>query len=111
MQKYWSVVIYDEYGLPLPHYVYDDIAHRPITLIDTISTSSTTSSLYEYEIRLTANRPASYSSTANVIDISSCRKGYVLFRIVHPRDETVLNLSSPCVELIHITTSSKDKSL
>lgn len=96
LQKYWSIVVYDEYGLPLPQYIYDDIAKR--------RSIDENSSLYEYQVRLT--RCPKQSATADFIDISSCPKGYVLFRIVHPTSDLVHALSAPCAELVCI----KDKS-
>ena len=32
LQKYWSLIVYDEYGLPLPQYVYDaNVTRLPVT--------------------------------------------------------------------------------
>ena len=102
-QKYWSIVVYDEYGLPLPQYVYDDnIAPwvKPLSAKE-----------YSYDVRLvngvdasSSSSSASSSATGGApveIDVSASPKGYVLLRLVHPTNPTVVNqYSEPKVSVL-----------
>jgi hypothetical protein len=103
-QKYWSCVIYDEYGIPLPQFVYDETVHR-------IPLSSTKDEeVYTYDIRLKKHGSVS-SSTENTtaIDCSKSLKGFVLFRLVHPLDDAAVQFSSPTSSVI--TSNEKSKML
>jgi len=87
-QKYWSCVVYDEFGLPLPQYVYDDNAFKTPAVDG--------KDVYDVDIRL-RHGPAAVTDNvdANVIDVSACPRGYVLFRVNHPVDEGVVEFSAP----------------
>lgn len=86
-QKYWSFVVYDEFGLPLSQYVYDgNYSHD---------------STKEYDVRVELCNSANAASTgANAIDVSSSPKGYVLFRLVHVTDDRAVELTRPHVSEI-----------
>jgi hypothetical protein len=106
-QKYWSCVIYDEYGIPLPQFVYDETVHR-------IPLSSTKDEeVYTYDIRLKKHGLVSSSLTDNTtsIDCSKSLKGYVLFRLVHPLDDAAVQFSSPTSSVISSSSSEKSKML
>ena len=102
LQKYWSVVVYDTYGLPLPQYVFDENAVR---IPSSEASSQPHAGVYDVDIRLVndpvllANAKSDHATTT-VVDISSVPRGYVLFRVNHPKDESVIQFSSPETELI-----------
>lgn len=131
-QKYWSLTVYDEFGIPLPQFVnVENILHFPGHT--PCSLSSDKISLYTASIRLTTEpcnsgpsidpisfitpeeseplpkgstkntQPKSHRSTTAhaTIDVSGCRKGFAIFRIVHPKDEEVIRYSAPVVGLAH----------
>ena len=87
-QKYWSIVVYDEYGICLPQYIYDDNYITNTQLCRTASNNK----LYPICVRLSPyTYPPGDSVTTEVqLDIKGLRvnksqfKGYVLFRLVHP---------------------------
>ena len=86
-QKYWSFVVYDEFGLPLSQYVYDG--------------NYTHDSTKEYEVRVELCNSSNAASTGvNAIDVSSSPKGYVLFRLVHVTDDRAVELTRPHVSEI-----------
>jgi uncharacterized membrane protein len=94
-QKYWSLVVYDEYGLPLSQYVYDDNCFtKPV---------ANGKGVYEVDIRLrrvtVSSVDAPPSAHVNLVDVSSCPRGYVLFRVNHPVGEHVVEFSTPVAEL------------
>lgn len=99
-QKYWSLVVYDEYGLPLPQYVYDENCFiKPVAS----TAAGTGKGVYTVDIRLrhatSAAALTSNDGDANVVDVSACAKGYVLFRVNHPVGEHVVDFSTPLAEL------------
>jgi hypothetical protein len=105
-QKYWSLVVYDEYGLPLPQYVYDaNCLHMPTDGANTAhkarsgDAATRSSGVYEVDIRLrNGGRGAAHRRDAahvNVVDVAACAKGYVLFRVNHPVGEHVVEFSTP----------------
>lgn len=108
-QKYWSLVVYDEFGLPLPQYVYDENALKiPVsggsgTTKGKKSTGADSSNgVYEVDIRLRNGAPglsAPAEVDANVVDMSDCAVGYVLFRVNHPVGEHVVEFSTPDAKL------------
>jgi hypothetical protein len=110
-QKYWSCVVYDEYGLPLPHHVYDDNVVR----IKTSSSSTVEAGTYGYDIRLTTSNSASARESTRkdevtVVDVSATRSaGYVLFRLVHPQHNNATTYSTPLATLLHPQTQPKKK--
>jgi hypothetical protein len=110
-QKYWSLVVYDEYGLPLPQYVYDaNCLHMPVesahTAHKTRSTDATDSGVYEVDIRLRNGghgaAPGRDAPHVNVVDVATCAKGYVLFRVNHPVGEHVVEFSTPVATIAKI---------
>ena len=103
LQKYWSVVVYDSYGLPLPQYVFDKNAVR-----SPVKESQAQTSCYYVDIRLVNDPILANSKRDNVtvVDISSIPRGYVLFRVNHPRDESVIQFSSPETELVTVVAKS-----
>lgn len=106
LQKYWSLVVYDEYGLPLPQYIYDDNCLKNPAVL---GADHSDSAVYDVDIRLRngCNPPdratQSEEDNVNIVDVSSCARGYVLFRINHPVDEQVTDFSAPTA---HINSSS-----
>jgi hypothetical protein len=107
-QKYWSLVVYDEYGLPLAQYVNDlNVQFHPS------EGEKSQHAEYDVRIRMTRSMPSSqyaFVSAADgsgdtsgskgrvgygYMDVSGQSKGYVLFRIVHPVDEDVAAFSAP----------------
>ena len=112
-QKYWSCIVYDVYGIPLPQYVFDENVKKI-----SLSTRKTT---YDFDICITPNPELSMSDEYNaenctVIDISKkpkMAKGYVLFRLVHPSD-TVANVeqySAPISKLRPFGKRNSNQSL
>jgi hypothetical protein len=101
-QAYWSFVIYDEYGIPLPAYVYDDNVIRKYPS----SVGKRDLDLYEYDIRMinysdqSDQRETLREEGITTVDVSKNSKGYVLFRLVHPKDDEVCQYSHPEVKLI-----------
>lgn len=96
-QKYWSVVVYDEFGIPLSGHVYDDIARK------TVLTDQSDNCEYTYDIRLTRNAidlRSNADSNHNWINVTSAPVGYVLFRIVHPNFEDIIKYSAPTAEFV-----------
>ena len=94
LQRYWSLVIYDEYGLPLPQYVHDTNVKRiPLNS----KNSSSSSSRYRYNISFVnlaaggegaRNRdPATPARGVTEVDVSAAPRGYCLFRLVHPTSD------------------------
>ena len=103
-QKYWSVVAYDLYGLPLPQYIYDANVLEIKNHDDP--------ALYEYDIRLTskASPAAARQKTITELDVSAAPVGYILFRLVHPVGSHVIEYSAPVasVEPSHCAKSKSD---
>jgi len=91
-QRCWSLVCYDQYGLPLSQCINDTVAIR----------NHVTAEGYEVDIRM-ANRDVtskgkrSSRSTVTEMDISSCSIDYALFRLVHPQEDAV-SYSAPVVD-------------
>lgn len=113
-QKYWSMVIYDKYGLPLPQFAYDENIHRIYK--DSKEESSSEDRVYSYDLRMKNygkggnKRPQNSSerkgSDSTIFDVSNAPKGYVLFRLVHPTHDAAAEYSHPKTELL---TSSKNR--
>ncbi len=96
-QKYWSVVVYDEYGIPLSQYQHHDNTYKTYTSDDQQE--------YTYDIRLTNAKVSGPNNEQGMteIDVSMVGKGCVLFRIVHPvqdRSMDILEYSRPQVTLL-----------
>jgi hypothetical protein len=122
-QKYWSLAVYDEYGIPLQQfYNLENILHFPQN-----ATSSSSSfdpkdkSQYFVTIRLTCAPPnltdpalilpmeeerssnketnSELTHAYGMIDIRKAKVGYVIFRIVHPTCSEVMEFSAPQLTL------------
>eukprot|EP00597_Dinobryon_sp_UTEXLB2267_P015284 CAMPEP_0170114966 /NCGR_PEP_ID=MMETSP0020_2-20130122/11117_1 /TAXON_ID=98059 /ORGANISM="Dinobryon sp., Strain UTEXLB2267" /LENGTH=173 /DNA_ID=CAMNT_0010342251 /DNA_START=678 /DNA_END=1199 /DNA_ORIENTATION=+ len=94
LQKYWSLVVYDSYGLPLPAYVNDENVKK------TIKSSDGEVGQYDVEVHLLTRPLKSPYSTpqVNEIDLGVLNRGYVLFRLVHPQNHNkAVELSKPVV--------------
>ena len=94
-QLYWSLIFYDEYGIPLPQCIYDE----------TVNPKNLDGDKYEIDVRLknfsSNQRWPSYKEGVTYLDIGpNQRKGYCLIRLLHPIDETVKEYSKPSAELI-----------
>jgi hypothetical protein len=101
-QKYWSLTLYDEYGLPIPQFV---------NMYNTSSCSPDSGSgqSFEIDIRLTLTpKEVSASSDATVtadaassatVDMHQAPSGYAIFRIVHPTLPSTDALSVPVASL------------
>ena len=94
-QKYWSIVVYDEYGLCLPQYIYDSnyISNTSNNTGNTgNSTCSTSTTAYDVSVTMSGNpnKSNTHNTSNMVIDLKSIMNrakqcnGYVLFRLVHP---------------------------
>ncbi len=98
LQKYWSVIVYDKYGLPLPQYVFDENVHKISS-----KAGSSGGSEYSYDVCLTRSPASSLHGRTGVteIDVSTAPVGYVLFRLVHPAEpvENVVRFSFPNVSV------------
>jgi hypothetical protein len=78
-QKYWSCVIYDSYGLPIPQYVYDGNVKRVYKSVDNAK------DVYGYDICLTRDGACGVNDDSTThVDVSAAPFGYILFRLVHP---------------------------
>lgn len=106
-QRYWSVVVYDLYGLPIPQYVYDgNISLSCLSYSE--SSESKDSTTYDYDIRLSSSGSEN-SDDYVAIDVSKNPQGYVLFRIVHPKDDSVVPFSHPKAIIVSKDEDSKKK--
>lgn len=115
-QQYWSFVIYDEYGIPLPQFPYD-------LNVQKIPEGTEDDAIYRYDIRMknygkVGNRisreylHSQKGSNTTPIDVSKASKGYVLFRLVHPTNDGAVEFSKPSTSLLvsnHSTSSTKQK--
>ena len=98
-QKYWSLIIYDEYGVPLSQYVFDGNANHK-------NRESLTK--YDVDIRLIPSLPIGANATGvTYFDLGNCRKGYAAFRLVHPKDDDVKFYSAPKVEVVAVSEMEK----
>jgi hypothetical protein len=109
-QKYWSMVIYDRYGVPIPQFVYDLNVNRiPIKSAG----NATAEEVYSYDIRMknTGGQPAPplSGSDATDIDVSKAAQGYVLFRLVHPVNDQAVEFSSPVTKLLESFANKQKK--
>lgn len=93
-QEYWSLVAYDIHGIPLPQFFYDLNASKTAVSED----------VYEYDIRMTnaSNIGALPRKGLSELDVSAASKGFVLFRLVHPRDDEVTTFSQPVTALVKV---------
>lgn len=90
-QLYWSFVFYDEYGIPLSQFLYDLNVKR-IPIQESMNGTCDTNDEYAYEIHVNGHDSnsgggkKSYDGNkyATKMDVSRSKKGYVLFRLVHP---------------------------
>jgi hypothetical protein len=108
-QKYWSLTLYNEYGLPMPQFV--NVFNTTSTTSSSGSSSASDSAAhakkYNIEIRLTLN-PKEASSDASpkvatahaTVDMRQTPSGYAIFRIVHPTHATTQTLSAPVATLV-----------
>ena len=90
-QKYWSLSVYDEYGLLIPQYV--NIHNAPCIPNE--------KGEYEINIRLTLT-PKENGSETGVIDMNDATRGYVIFRIVHPMLPNTETYSVPVASLAKV---------
>ena len=102
-QRYWSFTVYDEYGLPLPQYIFDENVCRT----DVIKDKNGNDLEYSYDICMRAvgipTETNSQHPGTTVFDIFSVKKGYALFRLVHPAEADIMveKFSAPKTELIN----------
>lgn len=121
-QKYWSLVVYDEFGLPLSQFVNDlNVQFYPSG--ESALDQGQPHEEYELRIRMTQDMPRSQYSFANAVeskvdatqsrrrvgyayvDVTGQSKGYVLFRIVHPVDDEVAKFSAPRSDIVQSLSS------
>lgn len=97
-QQYWSIVMYDPYGLCLPQYVYDDnVVERPVY------DRNEDKDAFQYDVRLRVHTTKGGSAGDNEsrpdgvtdVDVSGTPRGFVMFRLVHP-------VTGPGVDMAHI---------
>lgn len=121
-QKYWSLVVYDVYGIPIQQFVNleniilinkNDKNHKDdenqeffITIrLTRFPPKYTDSSLILNDKTIKEDMERISSSSSNIIfghstiDITKVSIGYVIFRIVHPTTNEVIEYSSPSVKL------------
>jgi hypothetical protein len=121
-QKYWSVVVYDPCGLPIPQFCnLENIIHLPQNATNAPALfDETDSSRYLVTIRLTRSPPKSCTDSSLVvpskeeqregtgesvgtaygtIDLQQVPVGFVIFRLVHPTSEEAVRYSAPRVSL------------
>jgi hypothetical protein len=96
-QKYWSIVVYDEYGISIGQVVY----HNTVTRIPIDNTRSLDEA-YSFDVRLIVASNSSFPSPhphPHAAPVTRCRvpssKGYALFRQVHPAVKAVRTDESP----------------
>eukprot|EP01039_Chlorochromonas_danica_P004843 gene4843-5310_t len=98
-QEYWSLVAYDIFGLPLPHFFYDLNA----------TLNSLTENVYEFDIRMSnesrSGRQAIGRPKISELPVHNAPEGYVLFRLVHPRDDEVVAFSHPNTQLLPLNSA------
>jgi hypothetical protein len=120
-QKYWSLVVYDQFGLPIPQfYNLENIVHFPQNAVNATAFDPNDTSKYLVTIRLTCSAPKACTESSLVvhtdkevsdgvtvvgattataaygtIDLRHVEVGYVLFRIVHPTCEEAVRYSAP----------------
>lgn len=113
-QKYWSFIVYDEYGLPLSRYVYDVNVNRipikgeasEVSPDSSSSSSSCNLDRYCYDIRMTNYGTEAHTEECDLnahttgVDVSACPKGYVIFRIVHPTSDKTVEFSTPTATVL-----------
>eukprot|EP01038_Epipyxis_sp_PR26KG_P013315 gene13315-17838_t len=98
-QKYWSMICYDEYGIPLPQYVNDT----------NIIINKNNDKSYEYSVMLKSVQDKNIiDDSHHILDVGKVTKGYIIFRLVHPKHEEAINFSAPLT--IDHTIASKTKS-
>lgn len=115
-QIYWSYVFYDDYGVPLPQFIYDLNVKRislnawNATTKVTKSSMSDTDEEYAYEIHVNhGGKNHDGNKYATAMDISRAAKGYVLFRLVHPvvtDTDRINTYSQPETHLIDISAAN-----
>ena len=104
-QLYWSLIFYDEYGLPLPQCIFDR----------TVNPKNQDGGKYEIDVRIKNlssdnQRWPAYEEGVTYLDIGpNQRNGYILIRLLHPVDEHVKEYSKPSVELILSDSNSNKK--
>lgn len=91
-QKYWSIVVYAEYGLCLPQYVYN--SNYISIAVSSSSNASSNITAYDVNVAMTVSTHTPHTNAQNaptmVVDLKSMMNkakqcdGYVLFRLVHP---------------------------
>lgn len=128
-QKYWSVVVYDEYGVPLPQHVYDENVRKLYEEEEeeedereedgnnnscggkkmkkkkrkSPAGQNDDRGTYRFDIRLSnvTRLPTAHEPrNVDIIDVSSAPQGYVLFRLVHPLHQKAETLSVPSTVLL-----------
>lgn len=111
LQKYWSMVVYDRYGLPLPQYVNDENALRRWSRSEDGEETKEVGrgggggvKSYEVVIDLVAARRVQSNGTVsegddlknvNEVDVGAVPCGYAVFRLVHPVSEDAARVSAP----------------
>jgi len=117
-QKYFSLVLYDIYGLPLKQYIHSgnvtELARTDSSHSDTSDSDasvatpagSSFAAAFDYNIRLVRNpEPKDYvTGKHDVIDVSRNPIGYALFRIVHPTvpNSIIEECSSPVCRIRNV---------
>jgi hypothetical protein len=97
-QKYWSCVIYDSYGVPIPQYVHDGNVKR----ID--KSGDNAKDVYGYDICLTRDGACSVNEdSTTLVDAGAAPSGYILFRLVHPtlKDSPADSGSAAAIAPVH----------
>lgn len=103
-QKYWSLVIYDEYGLPIPQYYYDE------SYCSETHAKVADDGAYDVNIRMTSSPSAEQARVGHAeLDLSQCTQGYAIFRIVHPTHMEIFeDTGVPSVTIMAVNPSKTD---
>lgn len=111
-QKFWSFVVYSEYGIPGFHCYTDETITYRTTTRGTFTSTTTSSNTQNgdggekaYRIVLTKNMEK-HVPAENVIDVSGQPKGVVLVRLIFPESDAIFQQSKPKVELVPAGTVS-----
>lgn len=91
----WTLVLYDEYGIPLPHNYSDD----------TLLPSSRSGGIVEYSIVLTTSEDGGRryydQGERNVVDVrATAKRGVGIVRVIYPTNEDAFALAKPKLEVL-----------
>ena len=98
-QKMWTLVLYDEYGLPQPHNFTDE----------TIETAQVKDAQGGQAYTLVLTKDVTRHPSGNVVDVSGFPKGVMLVRVIYPDTPAIFEKSKPSVEVVPVAENGTDK--